>query len=173
MREREAAMDKVNRVATLLKDQTQVLVVNASHSVAEAAKVMLDHHVGCLVVVDSENKVVGILTERDIVNKVVATCMDPSTTLVSEIATIPVIFCSIDTPLTQAQEMMAQNHIRHLPIVENGVAIGMISSRDVLEYQLSAVKAIIRRQSKAIRSLEDQYPGITEFQTDGAGRIVI
>jgi len=68
---------------------------------------------------------------------------------------------------------MADHNIRHLPIVESGRALGMISSRDVLAHQLATVQAVARQQSKLLHDLEHQHPGISHIVKDGFGRVVI
>jgi CBS domain-containing protein len=57
--------------------------------------------------------------------------------------------------------------------VDDGVLVGMISSRDILAHQLSAARAIVREQSKFIQELEMEYPGITSIRKDHSGRVVI
>jgi signal-transduction protein with cAMP-binding, CBS, and nucleotidyltransferase domain len=167
----QATADK--RVGMLLGGQDRVLTVEEQTTVAEAAQAMQRHQVGCLVAVDSENKIVGILTERDIINEVVARSVDPDKVPICEIMTTEVVCCDTHTTVTKAQEIMARHSIRHLPIVQGGTPVGMISIRDILAHQLSAVQAIVRRQSRVLQHLETQHPGITQLQTDRAGRIVI
>ena len=68
---------------------------------------------------------------------------------------------------------MAKHGIRHLPIVDDGVAVGMISSRDILAQELEASKAVIQHQSAVLKELERTHPGITKLQVSASGRIVI
>ena len=160
-------------VGKLLGRLEKVLTIDADCTVAQAAQTMERHRVGCLLAVDCEKKVVGILTERDIVNEVVARSADPNEVPVCEIMTADVVSCDVDTSITKAQEIMARHSIRHLPILHAGEPVGMISIRDILAHQLSAVREIARQQSRVLQQLETQHPGITQLETDQAGRIVI
>jgi len=90
------------------------------------------------VVTGDDDQLVGVVSERDIINRVVALGVDPSTELVKNVMTADVTYCQPDTPMDAAQAIMAERHIRHLPVVKDGVAVGMISSRDVMVGQLQA-----------------------------------
>ncbi len=151
----------------------RILSVLARESVAQAARKMLDHQVGSLVVVDDAGATVGILTERDIMNQVVAKSRNPQATGVSQVMRRQLICCTPGTTLSRAQRIMAQYGIRHLPIIERGVPVGMISSRDVMAHQLSAARAVARRQSRLLKDLESQYPGISRVRKDAGGRIIL
>jgi len=166
-------MPTVEEIDRVKKGECDVLTIDASATAVTAAEKMRHNHVGCLLVIDEKKGVVGILTERDITCKVVAVSADPAKTPVANIMTPKVVSCTMNTPLTKAQQLMAQFDIRHLPIIEGGSLVGMISSRDILAHQLSTVRAIARRQSKILNELEDRYPGITQLEKDPAGRIVI
>jgi CBS domain-containing protein len=166
-------MAVVKQIERIVKREGKVLTVDATDNVATAAQRMRDNKVGCLVVLDLSGKIIGIVTERDILGKVVATCASPALTKVTAVMTPKVIACGWDTTITKAQQIMAGNGIRHLPIVDDGVLVGMISSRDILAHQLSAARAIVREQSKFIQELEMEYPGITSIRKDHSGRVVI
>ncbi|MBS3734932.1 MAG: CBS domain-containing protein [Phycisphaerae bacterium] len=153
--------------------QGRVLTVEDDAPVSSAARIMKHHDVGSLVVVDASGGIVGILTERDILGKIVAAALDAGNTPVRRVMTTNVIACSLDTPITKAQQIMANKSIRHLPIIENGELLGMLSSRDILAHQLSSTRAVLRRQSRMLQQLERRHPGISEIRTDTAGRVVI
>ena len=160
-------------VEDVFRTRGKVYRVGASVPVRQAAERMNDSRIGCLMVTDAQGNVVGILTERDILRKVVAAARDPETTSVREVMSERIVSCGLNTSITRAQQLMAQHEIRHLPIMENGHLLGMISSRDILSYQLSSVESIVRRQSRVLQDLETQHPGITELERDDRGRIVI
>ena len=134
---------------------------------------MRDHNVGCLVVVDEMRRVVGILSERDLVTKVVAEMTNTFSVNVSAIMTPNVISCTMQTEIEHASRLMSRHRMRHLPIIEDGVPVGMISSRDIMAHELSATRKVVREQSHLLRDLESINPGITHLERDSAGRIVI
>jgi len=114
----------------------QIITVERSATVKEAAAAMLTHHVGCLIVNDADGRFAGIVTERDIVSRVIASSKDLDTTSIAEIMTPEVVCCTPGTPTSKARELMTANRIRHLPMVDNGIVVGMLSSRDLMEQQL-------------------------------------
>lgn len=162
-----------SRVDRLAKRDAEVLNIALTDTVETAAIRMSQHQVGCLIVTDEQGRIVGILSERDIIAKVVANHLDSLRTRVMDVMTRKVIACTLDTPIPRAQQIMAGHNIRHLPIVEDGRAVGMISARDIMAYQLEAVRAIARRQQHVLSELEQAHPGISQVQYDQTGRIVI
>lgn len=112
------------------KGQT-VQTVAAADTVLRAAELMNQHRIGALVV-SSGDKVVGIFTERDILNRVVAARRDPATTKVEQVMTTPMICGRRNTTLAECRSIMTGKRIRHLPIVEEGRLYGLISSGDLL-----------------------------------------
>lgn len=115
---------------------SQIFTINCNATVEAAATEMSVNNVGCLVVTDDEDKYAGIITERDIINRAIAPLKDLSATLVAEIMTSNVVCCSPQTPTSEARAIMAANGIRHLPIIENDVVVGMLSARDLMGRQL-------------------------------------
>jgi diguanylate cyclase (GGDEF)-like protein len=103
---------------------------------------MSAHHIGCLVVLDNNGHFAGVISERDMLSKVLAESLSPDDILVKDIMTSSVISCDAQAPVTEAERLMAQNRIRHLPIVEGETAIGMISTRDLIDYRLRSNKAM-------------------------------
>jgi diguanylate cyclase (GGDEF)-like protein len=116
--------------------QAKVVTIATDNTVAEAATKMRTNRVACLVVTDEYDQFVGIVTEQDIVCRAVSSHADIEEMTVAEIMTQQLISCSPRTHTSKVREIMAANRIRHLPIVEHGVVVGMFSIRDVLEQQL-------------------------------------
>ena len=166
-------MITVSQVERSSAKNGHILTISAHASVAAAAKGMTRHGIGCLVVMDTNLRVMGILTERDIMSKVVAASADPAKTTVTEVMTMKVISCSMDTEIEQAMQIMGQHGTRHLPIIEGEKVCGMISSRDILAYRLTTADALVRDQSKLLAKLERQYPGITRLEKDPVGRLLL
>jgi CBS domain-containing protein len=101
-------------------------------SVVEAAKAMVKSGRGFLIVLKA-GKPVGIATERDFVNKVVAHERDPKKTLTGEIASAPLICIDPDEDLLKASELMHRHDIRRLPAVKDGIIYGVITARDIAQ----------------------------------------
>lgn len=113
---------------------SNVISVNCQATVVQAAATMKQYRVGCLVVTDDEERLVGILSERDIVRCVVAESIDPTTVSVTNIMTGDVACCDPETSMIQARAIMSTRNVRHLPVVADGVPVGMISSREVMAH---------------------------------------
>lgn len=101
--------------------------VNPEATLDSVAKLMGDHHIGCVPVCENSGKVVGIVTDRDIMLRGVACDKDCCKTPVSEVMTTRVIQATPETDIAQITNLMAKNQIRRVPIVSNDKVIGMIS----------------------------------------------
>ncbi len=128
-----------------------VIAVAPDATVLEAVKLMADAGVGSLVVLDEE-KLCGIITERDYARKVIIKGRSSESTQVAEIMSTNVFTTSSDQTVTECMERMSANSIRHLPVVEDNRVIGMISMRDL-------VQAIIADQQEEIEQLEHYISG--------------
>ncbi len=115
----------------LAKKTGEVAMIDQDATVMEAAKIMSDRRIGSLVV-GSRDKVVGIFTERDVLNRVVARHLDPSETIIKDVMTTPVACCQPTTKLAECRSVMTEKRIRHLPVVKDNMLMGMISSGDIL-----------------------------------------
>ncbi len=118
---------------TAVKPLAKVVTVYQHQRVTKAAQVMQEHRVGCLVVVDEQEKMVGIVSERDILKWVASASPTSFRQRVEDIMTRNVVYVSPNTPACDARQLMQQNNIRHLPIVDNGRPVGVLSIRDVAE----------------------------------------
>jgi len=107
----------------------KVVMIEASRTIAEAAKLLADENVGSLVVV-SGGKPVGIITDRDIVVKAVAAGL-PVSERVERIMSSPLITVEPQTPIMEAIQLMEKHSIRRLPVVEHGKVVGVLTSTDV------------------------------------------
>ena len=110
---------------------SDVATVERGATALDAAKAMNERHIGALVVTDGD-RVVGIFTERDILNRVVAAGKSPDKVQVGDVMTSPMACCRRDTPLAECKAVMTEKRIRHLPVVEDGKLFGMVSSGDIL-----------------------------------------
>ena len=104
--------------------------VSGDDSLVEAAKLMRDHDVGSVIVLD-DDQVSGIVTDRDIAIRAVADGRNPGSTAVSEVATKDIETLSVDDSVDDAIRKMAESDIRRLPVVEDGRAAGIVSLGDL------------------------------------------
>jgi signal-transduction protein with cAMP-binding, CBS, and nucleotidyltransferase domain len=109
-----------------------LLSVGPSADARSAARLMTEKNVGSLLV-KKDDDYIGILTETDIVKKVLALDRDPKTTTVEEIMSYPIASLDEEALLAEAQEMMGERQIRHLLVTRKGRAVGMISVRSLLD----------------------------------------
>ena len=120
-----------NAQTILDKKGSAVATIERGDTVFDAAKQMNEQRIGALIVRDGES-VIGIFTERDILNRVVAAGLDPKSTLVGDVMTSPMACCKRDSRLAECRAVMSSKRIRHLPVVEDGTLYGMISAGDIL-----------------------------------------
>lgn len=111
-----------------------VITMSPLESVKKAATVMVQNNIGSIVVVDSNERLLGIVTKTDIVRHVVASGLDPEKTKIGDIMTSNPYYIFSDDPLEKAAEMMAANNIGHLPVLDSksGKLVGIITMTDIL-----------------------------------------
>lgn len=115
----------------------EAAAVSLQASVADAIRTMLDRHVGAVAIVDSEHRVAGIFTERDVLRKFSLSGRNPEVTLVRELMTTPVELATSETGSAEALVTMVERHFRHLPVVDNnGKLLGVLSIRNLLEWRI-------------------------------------
>ena len=116
------------------QDPTAVAV---EATVADAIEHMLENHVGAVAVVDSEKRVAGIFTERDVLQKLSLSGKDPRASALREFMTTPVEMATLETGPGEALATMVERHYRHLPIVaDDGKLLGMLSMRNLLQWRI-------------------------------------
>jgi len=107
-----------------------VITVNPNATVKDATKLMNKHNIGCLIVV-GKGKVVGIVTERDILRKIVETSKNPEKTKISEIMSTKLLVAAPNMDVVDAAKIMLQRKIKKLPIVTNKKLVGLVSLTDI------------------------------------------
>ena len=118
----------------------ETAAVSVEASVAEAIRMMLERHVGAVGVIDSEKRVAGIFTERDVLRRLVLSGRDPAHTPVRELMTTPVEMATLATGPGEALAIMVERHFRHLPVVDNDSRLlGILSIRNVLQWRIDAL----------------------------------
>ncbi len=137
-----------------------VVSTHADTSVAEAAEVMQDRGVGSLLIKNGKNAI-GILTETDIVQKVVAEGLNPVVTRVKDVMSTPLITIEAKQSVVDADELMERHHIRHLLVEEKGKICGVVSVRDILfPLQYLLVFANVDLQEGSTKISEDVIEGL-------------
>jgi CBS domain-containing protein len=137
-----------------------VVSTYADTSVAEAAEVMQDRGVGSLLIKDGKNAI-GILTETDIVQKVVAEGLNPAVTRVKDVMSTPLITIEAKQSVVDADELMERHHIRHLLVEERGKISGVVSVRDLLfPLQYLLVLGNVDLQGGSTKISEDVIEGL-------------
>ena len=110
-----------------------VCFVKPDCKVYDAARIMNENHIGCIPICDDEKKVLGVITDRDIVLRTVACDKDTKTTPVSEIMTTHVYTCECEQEVQEAEELMAKNQIRRMPIVDSSSKmVGILTTGDLI-----------------------------------------
>lgn len=138
-------------IRDIIKSQ-QPITAPASMSVRQAASVMKQRRIGAMMVVES-GVLVGIFTERDALNGVVAEGRDAQTTTLAEVMTPDPQTVSPDASFQAALELMHEGRFRHVPVVENGVPVGMISVRDAMGSDLESFVYEMLRQDQMAQVL--------------------
>jgi CBS domain-containing protein len=104
--------------------------IGASASVVEAARLMREQHIGSLPVTE-DDRLVGMITDRDITTRVVAESAVPETTSVGDVYSRDLISVEPNSDLEQALRLMARHQVRRLPVVENDRLVGMVAQADI------------------------------------------
>ena len=112
----------------------EVCCVKPDTKVYEIAKLMGQNHIGCVPVCDDKNCLVGIITDRDIILRSIANDKDVKSTKASEIMTTNVCTCNENEDICNAENKMAQNQIRRIPVVDNNKVIGILTLGDLAHY---------------------------------------
>lgn len=111
---------------------TKVFYLAPENTVEDCAKKMGEYHIGCIPVCDSNKKIVGIVTDRDIILRTVACSKDAKLTPISEIMTTKVYYCSDTDEVNNVENTMSNEQIRRLPVVNNNNEIvGIITLKDL------------------------------------------
>src|SRR5690348_2707355 len=129
----------------LIKDR-RLYSVDADQSVLEAARFMMEHNIGAVPVL-RQGELVGIFSERDIMNRVVAVGRLPGSTKVSEVMTANPKAVGIDETVENCMYLMREFGFRHLPILDGKELKGLVSSRDILLRYISLKEAEQRRMA--------------------------
>ncbi len=134
-------------VRSLVAKQT-ILTAAAETTVAEAARLMKQRQLGAVMIVRDDGRLLGIFTERDAVFRVLAEGRDPKATSLAEVMTARPQTIAADKPFSHALLMMYEGGFRHVPVVELGKPIGMVSARDALSPELQEFESEVQRRTR-------------------------
>jgi CBS domain-containing protein len=138
-------------VEQILKNKSNIIhSVASTETVQNAAIKMAENGIGALLVIDNK-QLIGIFTERDIVNKLFKNCLDPCTATVGELMTQNLIFAKPTTTIEEAMATFTQYRFRHLPVIDGNRLLGVVSSGDVTKWLLSNQQQEISYLAEYIR----------------------
>ena len=109
----------------------KVVAIEPTATIRKAAELMNLHEIGCVLVVDHE-KPVGIITERDMLKRIICESRSPNTTKVIDMMTKPLVTASPETRAGDAAKLMFERNIKKLPVTENGRLVGLVTLTDLL-----------------------------------------
>jgi len=153
------------RPKMLVKDvmSSPAITVEENAPANRVAELMERHDVGCVIVTTKEEKPIGIITERDLILRVLAKNVKPDTLKAEEVMTSPLITIEPDATITETARRMSRLNIRRLGVVYKGRLVGIISSKDVLGVmpellEMIQEKAMIEGENLAEEEHEEQAP---------------
>lgn len=136
-----------NRLVGAVVGSQELITAGVEATVIDAVRMMKQRRVGAVLVVDGTG-LVGIFTERDALVRVLADERDPRTTRLAEVMTSNPQTIGADKPFAHALHMMYEGGFRHVPVVEAGRPIGIVSARDMLGPEIDEFEADLRRRER-------------------------
>jgi CBS domain-containing protein len=133
----------------LARKGTNVVSVTPEQTVLDAAHLMNEKGIGGVVVMTGST-LVGIFTERDIMRRVVAATRDPATTVVGDVMTADCMTITADVQIAVCRAMMSSKRVRHFPVVHDGGLVGMVTSGDILAFEVLQAEAQIEQLEKYV-----------------------
>lgn len=139
----------------------EVMTIDENATVKEAAEIMNKFEIGCLIAV-KKGKAMGILTERDLLKRVVAEARDANKTKVKDVMSSPLVVVEPSMDLEEAVKMMFQMKIKKLPVVEEKRLVGLVTLTDIARFQpqmIRILRQLAARQTtpKSIKKVIDYY----------------
>lgn len=131
----------------IIQERAGIKAVGPEAFVTECVRTMSSEKIGALIVLNGE-KLVGIFTERDALNRVLAAGLDPRTTKISDVMTKDPVSVSPGTTVGEAMELVTKRRFRHLPVVENGKVLALVSSGDLTHW-------LVKDQLVEVRDVSD------------------
>ena len=139
----------------------EVITIDEDSTVKEAAEVMNKFEIGCLIAVRN-GKAIGMITERDLLKRVVAEAKDATETKVKDVMSSPLVVIEPSVELEEAVKLMFQMKIKKLPVVDGKRLVGLITLTDIARFQpqmIKLLKQLAKRQAapKSMKKVIDYY----------------
>jgi|InoplaM3SPM_1038593.scaffolds.fasta_scaffold03015_2 CBS domain-containing protein len=138
-----------HRTIRTIIEQQDVITAPGNTTVIAAARLMKENHVGAVIVVEDDGSLAGVFTERDALFRVIAEGRDVQATRLTDVMTRNPQTIHPDKPFADALHVMYEGGFRHVPVVENGRPVGMISARDALGPELEDFIYELLRRNQA------------------------
>ncbi|MEM2913800.1 MAG: CBS domain-containing protein [Candidatus Bathyarchaeia archaeon] len=139
-----------------------VITIKESENIVKVAKLMDKHGIGCIVVVDKKGNPIGMITERDVIERVVAKSLAPGRTKVSKVMSKPIAAIDPNTSMMEAAKKMKKMNIRRLAVMESGKLVGILTSKDIAYIAPFLVDVASERLSAPRRTLS-KMSGLTGY----------
>lgn len=133
-----------------------VFTARAKDSVLDAVHSMVARNIGALAVLDDSGRLVGIISERDVLRLLVQSPVNLATIRISDHMTKEVVTATLANSVDEALSVMSEHRIRHLPIVENGILLGMVSQGDMVKIKLEHAEFDVKQLASYVTG---RYPG--------------
>ena len=139
----------------------EVITIDQNSTVKEAAEVMNKFEIGCLIAV-RKGKAIGMITERDLLKRIVAEARDATKTKVKDVMSSPLVVIEPNVELEEAIKLMFQMKIKKLPVVDRKRLVGLITLTDIVRFQpqmIKLLKQLAKRQTapKSLKKVIDYY----------------
>lgn len=139
-------------VANILSAKGRTVhTVQPHETVYEAVRKMVQHNVGALVVVTEDGRLEGLITERDYLRRIVLEGRTSKTTAVAELMIRDVLCVRPDDSVDHCMRLMTEKRVRHLPVVDDGELVGLVSIGDVVKLQISEHRSIVDQMAQYIQ----------------------
>ena len=137
--------------------ERELYFITPDQSIADAARYMSERNVGAVCVLEGE-RLVGILSERDMMKRVIAPNRDPGTTRVAEVMTAKPIVVDVHESYEKCLKVMKQASVRHLPVVDGDKLVGLVSLRDLLQVDLDEKEEELKYMQDYIHYIPPSKP---------------
>lgn len=136
-----------------------IVSVGPDATLLEALEKMADKNVGAVLVLGAKGEVLGLFSERDFARKIIIKGRTVEATKVKEVMTEKVLYVTPATSISDCMNLMTEKRVRHLPVISDGVPVGLVSIGDVVKATLEQQELLITRQAAELGQLERYVDG--------------